>query len=65
VRPTRLKVAIVESGRSQREISRDSGIPENRLSTIVQGWQEPRPEERQVLAGTLGRPEGELFGVAR
>ena len=58
MRPTRLNLAIVQSGHSQRQISRDGGIPESRLSTIVQGWQPPRPAERRKLAGMLGRREG-------
>jgi Helix-turn-helix len=49
-----LKIAILQSGHSQRAISAASGIPESRLSTIVNGWGEVRPEERQALQRCLG-----------
>ena len=56
-----LKIAIVEDGRSQRRIAATCGIPENRFSSIVQGWTHPRDAEREAIAAVLGRPVGELF----
>jgi hypothetical protein len=56
-----LKGAILASGRSQREVSRLTNIPENRLSTIVRGWIMPTPFERRQLVGLLHRSESELF----
>ncbi len=48
-----LKVAIVESGHTQREIAAEIHIPEGRLSSIVRGWTEPRPAEREALRELL------------
>jgi hypothetical protein len=48
-----LKVAIVQSGKSQRAISVETGIPESRLSSIVRGWIEPRTDERNALMRLL------------
>jgi hypothetical protein len=56
-----LKLAIVASGRTQRDIARAAGIPEKRLSDIVVGLVEARPEERQTLAALLDAPESGLF----
>jgi hypothetical protein len=44
-----LKVAIIRSGHSQRDISAQTRIPEARLSSIVRGWVAPRPEEQLAL----------------
>ena len=60
-----LKIAIVSSGRSQRDLSRACEIPENRLSSIVRGWMDPRDDERQAIADALGRPADELFASGR
>ena len=57
-----LKIAIVASGGTQRELSWKSKIPENRLSSIVRGWIDPRDEERHAIAEALGKPVDELFG---
>ena len=35
-----LKAAILQRGLSQRETSRLSDIPENKLSSIIRGWTE-------------------------
>ena len=57
-----LKIAIVLSGHSQRQIAAVSGIPEARLSTLVHGWAEPRDHERNAIAAALGKLPEELFG---
>jgi transcriptional regulator with XRE-family HTH domain len=49
-----LKLALIRSGLSQREVSRRSGIPEVRLSNISRGWSNPRPEEQAELERLLG-----------
>ena len=56
-----LKIAIVSSGRSQRELSRESQVAENRLSSIVRGWMDPRDDERRAIADALGQPVDDLF----
>jgi hypothetical protein len=52
-----LKIAILQSGKSQRGIAADTGIPESRLSGIVRGWLEPSVSERALLNATLGLRE--------
>jgi transcriptional regulator with XRE-family HTH domain len=57
-----LKVAIVASQRTQRDIARAINGNENRLSEIVRGVVDPTQSERAALARELGRPEHDLFG---
>ena len=58
----RLKIALVTSGRSQRQIARRVPMSEGRLSSIVRGWVEPREGERRALARVLETTVEELFG---
>jgi hypothetical protein len=59
--PTPLRMAIVLSGRTQREIAAEiDGIDETRLSRIVNGLQcDDRIRER--IAAVLGREKTELW----
>jgi hypothetical protein len=56
-----LKLAFVRAGRTQRSAAQAIGISERRLSDVVLGLVEARPEERQALAALLECPEDELF----
>jgi transcriptional regulator with XRE-family HTH domain len=56
-----LKAAILQRGLSQRELSKLSAIAENRLSTIIRGWTNPRPDERAAIARVLHQSESVLF----
>jgi len=49
-----LKTAFIRSGASQRRAAVVCGIPENRLSEIVQGLTNPRPDEKARIAACLG-----------
>ena len=49
-----LKTAILATCGSQRAVAAITRIPENRLSSIVRGWVEPRPHERLALQHCLG-----------
>jgi transcriptional regulator with XRE-family HTH domain len=60
-----LKLAIVRSGRSQREIAQYAAIGEVRLSAIVQGRLTPTEEEKDRLARVLGRRVDGLFPRTR
>lgn len=60
-RRIRLKVAIIESGRTQREVARELDVTESRLSDIVTGEVQPRPFEETKLSEILGRPKEWLF----
>ena len=46
----KLKVAILATGKTQREVAVACGIAESRLSEIIRGWRDPRPDERTRLA---------------
>jgi plasmid maintenance system antidote protein VapI len=58
-----LKLAILESGRSQMEIAAATGIHYSQISLIVRGWREPSPEQRARLSAVLGRKPEALFGT--
>ena len=61
----KLKVAIVEAGRTQRALARELGMPEDRLSEIVSGAVVPRDDERRRLAQALGKRPRHLFNDDR
>ena len=56
-----LKMAIHRADTTQRRLAWDTNIPENRLSQIVQGWVQPRPDEAEAIAQALGTPVEALF----
>ena len=57
-----LKIAILESNRTQRILARETGMAESRLSDIVRGWVDPREDEKEALARVLNQPVAVLFG---
>lgn len=57
---TALKVAIVASGRTQREVAEAIGIDETRMSRIVNG-EHADDTLREAIATTLGRTTDDLF----
>lgn len=59
-----LKVAILQSGMTQRRIARRSRIDETRLSRIISQQVQSFPFERQALARVLKCSEAELFEAA-
>lgn len=60
-----LKVAVVESRRTQRWVSLRTRIPEQRLSDIVQGRAPAATEcERKAIAKALRRDVADLFPSA-
>lgn len=58
-----LKLAIVASGRTQREVAKRVGMDQWRLSRIIAEDITPRPEERTKIARILRLPVEELFGA--
>jgi transcriptional regulator with XRE-family HTH domain len=56
-----LKAALLQRNLSQRELGRISNIPENKLSSIINGWTEPSGDERRRLAAALHQSEATLF----
>lgn len=58
----RLKIAILESRRTQRRIAMDTRISETRLSEIVGHRMSPvTPAEMEKIAKYLGKPIADLF----
>lgn len=60
-RNLQLTHAIVDDGRSQRQLSLDSKIPEQRLSAIIRNMARPTAAERRSLSRELGRSIAYLF----
>ena len=56
-----LRVAIIESGLTQRQIAKDCSIAESRFSLIVRRRRMPSDDERAAIAAALGRAEDDLF----
>ena len=56
-----LKHALVDHTEPAWKVAMKIGICDVRLSKIVRGLIEPRPEERIKLAAILGKKESELF----
>ena len=55
-----LSESIRQSGKSRKQISEETGIPEGTLSCYVTGKRYPRPEQLRQLAWALGVPVGRL-----
>ena len=60
-RVTRLKLAIVASGRLQRDIAHELGLQESTLSRYANGLHVPE-SKRPAIAAALGREVDDLFG---
>jgi transcriptional regulator with XRE-family HTH domain len=56
-----LKAAIMARGFTQRQFSRLSNIPENRVSELIRGWTDPTEAERSLLGKLLDQPADALF----
>ncbi len=56
-----LKLAIVASGKTQREVAAAAGTDEYRLSRIVNGREVPPPDLRSALADVVGVPVSQLW----
>lgn len=62
--PTPLRLAIVKSGRTQREIADEVGLSEARMSQIVNGHWNADEATRLNLSAALGRNVDELWPAA-
>ena len=58
---TKLKLAIIGAGYSQRSIARKSGIHETILSQIANGRLNPTQREKSNIAAAINKPITELF----
>ena len=61
---TNLKIAIVLSGKTQRELSFDTRIAETRISDLVRGRGLPSNTERAALAAALASDHFARLAVA-
>jgi len=59
-----LKIAIIQSERSQIEVAKLADVPESRLSKLVNGHDDPTEGEMKALAKILKRKPAELFPAA-
>jgi len=57
-----IKKALMASGKSQRELSFATRIPESKVSGIVRGYLTPTIKEKIAIANFLNLEEAELFG---
>jgi len=60
-----LRLAILQTTRTQIRLSAATGIGETRLSRIVNGWAKPRADEKDRIAGAVGMPVRALFEEER
>lgn len=56
-----LRIAILKSVRTQTRLASATGIPEPRLSRIVNGWQQATPGEQAAISQALGIDANTLF----
>lgn len=63
IRNVALKIAIVQSGQTQRALARRLDIDETRFSRIVSGEVEAYADERRAIARALGKGVRELFSA--
>jgi transcriptional regulator with XRE-family HTH domain len=59
-----LKVAILQSGKSQLQIAAETGLDETVLSKFVRGWRTPTPEQAKAIAKAVKAKPSELFAEA-
>jgi len=56
-----LKAAILARGMSQRQFARLANSNQNRVSSLIQGWVQPSPQERERFAQLLNQSVDALF----
>ena len=50
-----LKLAILASGKTQRQVAHECGISEKHVSDIVRGWRPPTAAELQRISAAVGQ----------
>lgn len=56
-----LKIKILDSGKSQRELAKEIGIPESHLSMVLHGRYNLTAEQQFRIAEILGCGVDEIF----
>lgn len=57
----KLKIRVLESGKSQSAICREVGITDTIFSRVVQGWITPKEEVKTKIASALNCKTEEIF----
>ena len=60
-----VKIKLLRSGKSQRQLAQQVGIAESRLSSLLRGWATPKESEKHALALALETTKSELFEELR
>ncbi len=58
---TKLKMALLEKGLTQRDLSFEIGISESVISTILNGYRQPGTDLKAKIAEYLGAKSDSLF----
>ncbi len=61
IRATRAKLFLVASGRTNRWLSKETGICESVISRILTGRYIPTEAEKEKIATALKKPVSEVF----
>ena len=56
-----LRLARLEAGKTQWEVTKETGIPQTRISLYEREYREPKPEHKEALAKAYGKEVGELW----
>lgn len=56
-----LKIMILERFGNQANFGQQVGLREPKISRFIHGREEPKPEEKSIIAKALQIPEDELF----
>ena len=56
-----LKLARLEQGLSQWGVAKETGISQSTISLYEQGYRDPKPEHKEMLAKLYGKKVGELW----
>ena len=57
----KLKVAVLQSGKSQCQVARQAGIADCYLSRVIHGWVSPGADVKHRIASALGLQVEEIF----
>jgi transcriptional regulator with XRE-family HTH domain len=56
-----LKMAILQSGKSQQGLAHELGMADSLLSKFVRGWRQPSWEQQRAIAKALRTKVDHLF----
>ena len=59
--PNNLKMARLERGLTQWDVSKETGIPQTTVSLYERGYLEPKPGHKKALARSYGKKVDDLW----